>query len=89
MAKKVAVLVKDNQAEGLRMAVGLTLADHEVSVFILDKKLESNESNDLNIETLRDMGAKIFSNHPDNNFEQITIEELARALPQYEVVIPY
>jgi len=89
MAKKVAVLIRDNQGEGLRMAVGLTLADNEVSVFILDRVLESDENNELNIETLKDLGAKIFSNHPDNNFEQITTEELARLLPDYDVVIPY
>lgn len=89
MPKKVAVLVKDNQEEGLRMAVGLTLGDHEVNVFLIDKKLESSENNDLNIETLNDMGAKIFSNTPENNFEQVTTEDIARLLPDYDVVIPY
>ena len=37
MVKKVAVFIKDNQVEGFRMAVGLTLADDEVNVFLMDK----------------------------------------------------
>lgn len=89
MAKKIAVIVRDRQDEALRMAVGLTLADDEVNVFIMDKKLQSNEANDLNIETLGDMDAKVFSNNPENNFEQMTTEEIARALTKYDVIIPY
>lgn len=89
MAKKIAVIVRDRQDEALRMAVGLTLADDEVNVFIMDKKLQSNDANDLNIETLGDMDAKVFSNNPENNFEQMTTEEIARALTKYDVIIPY
>lgn len=89
MAKKVAVLIKDNQVEGFRMAVGLTLADDEVNVFLLDKKLESGESVDPNVEMLGDLDVKIFSNNPENKFEQKTNEEIARALTGYDAVIPY
>ena len=89
MAKKVAVLVRDRQDEALRMAVGLTLADDEINVFIMDKKLESNEANDLNVETLGDMDAKIYSNNPENKFEQKSTEEIAKALTAYDVIIPY
>lgn len=89
MAKKIAVLVRDRQDEALRMAVGLTLADDEVNVFIMDRKLESNEANDLNAETLGDMDAKIFSNNPENKFEQKSTEEIAKALAGYDVIVPY
>jgi hypothetical protein len=89
MAKRIAVLVRDRQAEALRMAVGLTLADDEVNVFVMDKKLESDEGTDLNVETLGDMDAKIFTNNPDNKFEQMTTEQIARALTGYDVIIPY
>jgi len=89
MAKKVAVLVRDRQDEALRMSVGLTLADDEINVFIMDKKLQSNEANDLNVETLGDMGATIYSNNPENKFEQMSTEEIARALTAYDVIIPY
>lgn len=89
MVKKVAVLIKDNQVEGFRMAVGLTLADDEVNVFLMDKKLESGESVDPNVEMLGDLDVKIFSNNPENKFEQKTNEEIARALTGYDAVIPY
>ena len=87
--KKVAVMVSDNQHEGLRMAVGLTLEDNAVSVFVMDKKLASGDDIDLNVETLGDMDAKIYSNNPDNKFEQRTTEEVARVLPEFDVVIQY
>jgi hypothetical protein len=89
MAKKVAVIVTDNQTEGLRMAVGLTLEDNAVSVFLMDKKLKSGEDIDLNVETLGDMDGKIYSNNPENKFEQMTTDEIARALPEFDAVIKY
>ncbi len=39
--------------------------------------------------TLADFDVKIFSNNPDNQFEQKSTEEIARALPEYDVIIPY
>jgi len=89
MMKKVAVIVSNDQHEGLRMAVGLTLEDNAVSVFVMDKKLDSGDDIDLNVETLGDMDAKIYSNNPENKLEQRTTEEIARALPEFDVVIPY
>ncbi len=89
MAKKVAILVRDRKHEALRMAVGATLADDEVNVFIMDDKLETDDEISLNIETMADLDAKVFSNNPDNPFEQKTTEEIARILPEYDVVIPY
>ena len=89
MAKKIAILVRDRQAEALRMSVGLTLADDEVNVFVMDKKLEMDENVELNVETLGDMDAKVFSNNPENKMEQMTTEEIARALTGYDVVVPY
>jgi len=71
------------------MAVGLTLEDNAVSVFVMDDPLPSDENIDLNVETLGDMDARIISNNPENKFEQMTTDEIARALPEYDVVIPY
>lgn len=89
MAKKIAVIVRDRQDEAVRMAVGLTLADDQVHLFLMDRKLASNEANDLNVETLQDMDGKIFTNHPENKFEQMTTEEIGKALADYDVIIPY
>lgn len=89
MAKKIAVLVRDRQREALRMAVGLTLAEDEVSVFVMDNKLESGDAIDLNLETLRELNVKIFSNNHENKFQQMTTEEIGNALAGCDVVIPY
>ena len=89
MTKKVAILLRDRQGEALRMAVGATLADDMVNVFIMDRKIEHNEDVDLNLETLTDLDAKIYSNNPENPYEQKSTEEIARMLPEYDVVVPY
>lgn len=90
MGKKIAVLVKDRQAEAMRMAVGLTLADDEPTIFIMDKKLEMDENVELNVETLGDLDVKIYTNTPENSdFELKTTEEIAKDLADYDNIIPY
>jgi hypothetical protein len=90
MSKKIAVMVRDRQAEAFRMAVGLTLEDDEVNVFVMDKKLDdSDEAVSLNVETCNDLDVKIFSNNPENNFEQMSTDDIARALVNYDTVLPY
>ncbi|MHB8881278.1 MAG: hypothetical protein ACYC69_07170 [Thermodesulfovibrionales bacterium] len=87
--KRIAVLVTDRQAEALRMAVGLTLADDEVSVFVMDGDLEENETNALNREMLADLGVTIWSNKPDSGLKYMATEEIAGLLAGYDTVIPY
>ncbi len=87
--KKVAVLVRDRQVEALRMAVGLTLADNEVTVFIMDRMLPKDEARGMSLEALRDMKVNIFSNVADNNFNYMKTEDIARSLTEYSIAIPY
>jgi len=90
MSKKIAVMVRDRQAEAFRMAVGLTLEDDEVNVFVMDNKLDdSDEAVSLNVETCNDLDVKIYSNNPENNFEQMSIDDIARVLVNYDTVLPY
>ncbi len=89
MKKKIAILVRDRKSEALRMAVGATLSNDEVSVFIIDHKLEIDDDIEVNLEMLSDLKAKIFSNHPENPFEQKSTAEIALMLSEYDVVIPY
>jgi hypothetical protein len=90
MAKKIAILVRDRQGEALRMGVGMILADDEVSVFILDREVEKNDDNDLNVETMGDMDVKIFTNFKGNeNMEYISTEDLAKKLPEYDNILAY
>lgn len=89
MAKKIAIMVRDRKGEALRMGVGATLADDEIQVFILDDKLEPDDEMALNLETMQDLDVKVVSNNPDNPYEQMTNEEIAKALPGFDHVIPY
>jgi len=89
MMKKVAVIVSDDQHEGLRMGVGLTLGDNAVTVFLMDKPLEPADDIDLNVETLGDMDAKLYSNVPGSTCEIMATEEIARALTDFDAVIQY
>ena len=90
MAKKIAILVRDRQGEALRMGVGMILADDEVSAFILDREVEKNDDNDLNIETMGDMDVKLFTNFKGNeNMEYISTEDLAKKLPEYDNILAY
>ncbi len=89
MKKKIAVLVRDRQGEALRMAVGLTLEDDEVNVFVMDGKLADEEAVTLNLETLRELDIKMYSNIPENGLEAMSTEDMARALVNYDSVIPY
>lgn len=89
MAKKIAILVRDRKGEALRMAVGATLADDEVSVFLMDDKIEPDEDMTLNLETLTDLDVPVFTNNPDNPYEQKSTEEIAKALVGFDVVVPY
>jgi hypothetical protein len=89
MQKKIAVLVRDRKHEALRMAVGATLMDDEVHVFVMDDKLVSDEEIYINLQMLKDLKARVFSNNPENPFEQKTTGEIASMLTDYDVVIPY
>ncbi len=90
MAKKIAVLVRDRQGEGLRMGVGMILADDAVDVYVLDRALEKTDDNDLNIETMSDIDIKVFTNFKGNeNMEYLTTEEIAQKILEYDHILPY
>jgi hypothetical protein len=89
MKKKVAVIVTGRQQEALRMAIGLTLSDNKVTVFIMEHALEPGEMTDLNIQTIGEMGAEIFSTIPVSGLTLVSPEDVARMLTGYDAVIPY
>jgi len=90
MGKKIAVLVRDRQGEALRMSVGITLMDDTIDVYVLDRKVEKNDDNDLNLETIKDMGMKLATNTKENpEMDYISTEELAQKLLEYDHILPY
>lgn len=88
--KKIAVLLRDRQAEALRMAIDLSLEDDEVHVYSMDKKIDFDDRDIVvNLEMLRELGIRIFSNYPDDTFETVANDVIARELVHYDSVIPY
>jgi len=89
-AKKIAVIVRDRQGEALRVAGGLTLADDTVEVYILDRKLDKNAPEiSKPLELVSDLELKMFSNNPENGYETISLENMAKKLLEYDFVVPY
>ncbi|OFZ85986.1 MAG: hypothetical protein A2W21_10155 [Betaproteobacteria bacterium RBG_16_66_20] len=90
MKKKIAVLVRDRQDEALRMALGLVLADDEVDVYVLDRKLADTEAVRLYLTTLKEFEFRVFTNQADNEgLEYLSVEQIAQRLPQYDHTLPY
>lgn len=90
MAKKIAVLVRDRQSEALRMSLGLTLVDDIVDVYVMDNKLEQTEQNISNLELMREMEIKLYSNDKSNEeMKYCSSEEIAQKLLGYDHVLPY
>jgi hypothetical protein len=88
--KKIAVIVRDRQAEALRVAGGLTLADDTIDVFVLDRKLDQeNPEVAQPLELATELELKMYSNNPENGYATITLEEMAKKLLEYDLVVPY
>ncbi len=90
---KIAVIVYEDdahrQSEALRVALGLTLCDDTVDVFVLDKELKRSEATDKNLTMLAGTGGSIYTNNEKNDFQRLNIEEIGRKLVEYDVVVPY
>jgi hypothetical protein len=88
--KKIAVIVRDRQAEALRVAGGLTLADDTIEVFVLDRKLDKDDPEvAMPLELVSDLELNVYSNNPENGYTAISLEEMAAKLLEYDVVVPY
>jgi len=88
--KKIAVIVRDRQGEALRVAGGLTLADDIIEVFVLDTKLDKDNTEvAMPLDLATELDLKMYSNNPDNGYTTITLEEMAKKLLEYDVVVPY
>lgn len=90
MAKKIAVLAGDRQEEALRMSIGLILFDDIIDVYLLDRKLNENDKNALNLETMRDMDMKVYTNFEQNEgMELLSDSDIAQRLTEYDHIIYY
>lgn len=89
-AKKIAVIVRDRPNEALRVTAGLTLLDDTIEVFVLDHKLDKAEPKiEELLELIAELELKMYSNNPENGYTMITLEEMAKKLLEYDLVVPY
>lgn len=90
MSKKIAVVVRDRQDEALRMAIGLTLMDDEIDVYLPNRKLTRTDKNALNIDTLKEMDIKLYSNiEQEDDVNILSAQEMAGRLLVYDHALPY
>jgi hypothetical protein len=90
LPRKVAILVRERQEEGLRMAVGITLKNDIIDIYVLDRKVEDTELNELNLDTVGMMDMKLFTNCPENDkMICLSNEEISERLIDYDHVIAY
>ncbi len=90
MTQKIAVVVRDRQSEALRMALGLTLMDDTVNVFLLGKTFDLSEGDAANKELMEEMDIAFFTDDAGNaDTQYLPTDEVARRLIGYDHVIPY
>jgi hypothetical protein len=91
MSKKIAVLVRERQEEALRMSLGMTLLEDTIDVFILDRPVADSGENAMNMETMKEMGLKIYTNFFSESpgIAYVSTGEMAKRLPLYDLVLPY
>jgi len=90
MTRKIAVLIRNRQSEALRMALGLTLMDDTIDVFMLGREFELSDADLANKELMEEMDIAFFSDHEGNpGTEYVQTEDVARRLTEYDHVIPY
>jgi hypothetical protein len=88
--KKILVIARDRQAEALRVAGGLTLADDTIEVFLLDRKLDKKDPAIAQpLELVTDLDLKVYSNNAENGYTAMSVEELAKKMLEYDIVVPY
>ncbi len=88
MAGKIAVLAGGRQAEALRMAIGLTLLDDTVDVF-LTAPLQAGDEVAAQLEGARELAVGLYSNMAEQGFEPIGVREMAEKILEYDHILPY
>jgi hypothetical protein len=90
MAKRIAVLVRERQSEAMRMAIGLTLRDDVVDVYVLDRPVEATENAALNLDMMKELSMRIYTNHKGSaGMTYLSTREIAESLTGYDHILAY
>ncbi|MDH3318573.1 MAG: hypothetical protein OEO84_02660 [Betaproteobacteria bacterium] len=88
--KKIAVLVRERESEALRMALGLTLTDDIVDVYIVGRRLAASDEDLMNLELMREVGVGVYSDRQDDPHAEFRpTAQIARELAAHDHVLPY
>ncbi|MDA8169559.1 MAG: hypothetical protein M0Z59_07670 [Nitrospiraceae bacterium] len=86
---KIAVLVRQRTEEALRMALGLTLMDDKVDVYLTVCPPEPTSQNAMNLEMLREMKAGFYALSDVEGFSRVEADRFSEILLGYDRVIAY
>lgn len=86
--KKIAVVIRDRQAEALRMSVGLTVLEDTIDIF-LTRPLRNDEETRVQLEGVKELDMKVFATVEETEFEYLTVENMAGKLLEYDHILPY
>jgi len=89
MAKKIGVVVRDRQGEALRMSLGLIVLDDEVDILVTEPL--SDDTKDFLDNEVKDLVANVYTTVPiaGVDIQQLSQEELAAKLLEYDNILPY
>jgi len=72
------------------MSIGLTLMDDVVDVYVLSRKLDSADGTVANLETIKELELKLYSDQSDQDYaEHLPLEQIATRMTEYDHVLPY
>lgn len=95
--KRIAVIIRDRQSEALRMAVGLSIL-HKIDIFIIDGRLDVSEVVLMNLEMIKELKLKIFTNDLEclMGIKNINIDaelrstkDIAKMILEYDNILAY
>lgn len=85
--RKIVVIATNNHAEAMRVAAGLTIYCHEISMIFVDKIVEESEENIAQAELLELCEIEPVSILDDPNMSKISSEELATLINKADKVV--
>ncbi len=87
-SKKIAVIVRDRQAEAFRMSVGLTILEDTIDLFLC-RPLKAEEEVLSQLEGVKELDLKVFATFQGAGLEYLTAEDMAERLLDYDHILPY